>query len=148
MVVSKVWIQNMVWYKGKVESESDSDSDEEYFSYSKKQIPDEPLRVNFLNNFYCGRRLDPRMVYPCLLQIFQRIEEDDRKDYGFLSHDHEALFEKGSTYNDKEGLFKKCLSSKLVMKNNKSISHAPLFEQNQIFIDPKQGSFLKSFYGG
>ena len=88
------------------------------------------------------------MVHPCLLQIFQRIEEDDGKYYGFLSHDHEALFEKGSTYNDKEGLFKKCLSSKSMMKNNKSISHAPLSEQNQFFIDPKKARFLKSFYGG
>ena len=107
MTLFEVRIRNMVWYQGKVESESDSDSDEEYFSYSKKQILNEPLQVNFLKNFYGDKRLDPRMVHPCLLQIFQRIKEDDGKDYGFLSHDHEALFEKGSTYNDKEDLFEK-----------------------------------------
>ena len=90
-----------------------------------------------MNNFYGSKRLDLRMVHSYLGKKFLKIEEDDGKDYGFLSHDHEALFEKGSTYNDKEGLFKKCLSSKSMMKNNKSISHAPLSEQNQIFIDPK-----------
>ena len=130
MTVFEVQIQNMVWYKGKVESESDSDSGEEYFSYSKKQIPNEPLQVNFLKNFYGGKRLDPRMVHPCLLQIFQRIEEDDENYYGFLSHDHEALFEKGSIYNDKEGLVKKCLSSKSVMKINKNVSRAPVSQEN------------------
>ena len=57
----------MVLYKGKVESDSDSDSDDEYFQYPKKQILNEPLQVEFLKNFYGARRLDPRMVHPCLL---------------------------------------------------------------------------------
>lgn len=34
------------------------------------------------------------------------------------------------------------------MKNNGNISHSSVSQQNQIFIDPKQDSFLKSFYGG
>ena len=87
------------------------------------------------------------MVHPSLLQIFQKIEKDDGKDYGFLSHDHDSLFEEGSTYKDK-GLFTKCLSSKSTMKNNENVSHSPVSQQNQISIDPKQGSLLKSFYGG
>lgn len=88
-------------------------------------------------NFYGGRSLDPRMFHPFLLKTFQNIIEDDKKYYGFLFHDHKSLLEKGSIYKDKEGLFKKCLSSKSVMKNNKSISHASLCKQNHLFIDSK-----------
>ena len=60
----------MAWYKGKVESDSDNDSDDEYFSYPKKKILDEPLQVEFLKNFYGNKRLDPKMVHPYLLQVF------------------------------------------------------------------------------
>lgn len=83
------------------------------------------------------------MVHPYLLNFFQKIEKDD----GFISYDHDSLFENGSTYKDK-GLFAKFLSQKSVMKNNENVSHSPISQQNQIFIDPKKGSFLKSFYGG
>lgn len=136
----------MVWYKGKVESDTDTDSDDEYFSYPKKQIPDEPLQVEFLKNFYGGRRLDPKMVHPRLLQIFQKIEEDDRKEYGFLSHYQESFLERNSTYKDKEFFVEECASSKSAMRNIKNVSHAPASQQNQI--DPTQANFLKSFYGG
>ena len=87
------------------------------------------------------------MGHPCLLQIFEKIEENDRKDYGFLSHDHEDLFEKGSTYKDK-GLLENYLSSKSALKNNGNVSHSHISQQNQIFIDPKKATFLKGFYGG
>ena len=125
----------MVWYRGKVESDSDSDSDDEYFSYPKKQIPDEPLQVEFLKNFYGARRLDPKMVHPHLLQVLQTIEEEDGKDYGFLFHDQESFLEKDSAYKDKEGFAEKYASSKSAMWNTKNVSNAPVSQQNQI--DPK-----------
>ena len=34
------------------------------------------------------------------------------------------------------------------MRNTKNVSHAPISQKNHIFIDPKQASFFKSFYGG
>lgn len=83
-----------------------------------------------MKNFYGDRRLDPRMVHPCLLQIFKKIEEDDGKYYQFLSHDYESLFEKVQHIMIKKVFFEKCISTKLVMLNNKSISHTPLFEKN------------------
>jgi hypothetical protein len=88
------------------------------------------------------------MVHPHLLQVFQKIREEDGKDYGFLFHDQESFLEKDSTYKDKEGLAEKCASSKSAMRNTTNVSHAPVSQQNQIFIDPNQASFLKSFYGG
>ena len=138
----------MVWCKGKVESDSDNNSDDEYFSYPKKQIPNEPLQFEFLKNFYGGKRLDPKMVHPHLLQVFQKIEEEDGKDYGFLFHYQESFLEKIHHIKIKKSLIKKCASSKSAMRNTKNVSHAPVSQQNQIFIDPKQASFLKSFYGG
>ena len=117
-------------YKGKVESDSDSDSDDEYFSCPKKKTLDEPLQVEFLNNFYGGKRLDPKMVHPHLLQAFQKIEEEDGKDYGFLFHNQELFLEKDSVYKDKEGSSKKCASSKSAMRNTKNVSHAPISQKN------------------
>ena len=87
------------------------------------------------------------MFHPFLLQIFQKIEEDDGKDNGFLSHDYEALFEKKSIYKDKD-LLEKYLSSKSALKNNGNVSHSPVSQQNQIYFNPKQATFLKGFNGG
>ena len=86
------------------------------------------------------------MVHPHLLQVFQKIEEEDGKNYGFLFHDQKPFLEKDSAYKDKEGFAEKCVSSKSAMRNTKNVSHAPVSQQNQI--DPKQESFLKIFYGG
>lgn len=88
------------------------------------------------------------MVHPHLLHIFQKIKGEDGKDYGFLIHDQGSFLEKDSTYKDKQGLAEKCASSKSTMRYTTNVSHAPVSQQNQIFIDPNQASFLKNFYGG
>ena len=60
----------MVWFKGKVKSDSDTNSDDEYFAYSKKQTPDEPIQVDFLKSFYGRRRLGTKIVHPTMLWSF------------------------------------------------------------------------------
>jgi hypothetical protein len=86
------------------------------------------------------------MVHPHLLQVFQKIKEEDGKYYGFFFHDQESFLEKDSAYKDKEGFAEKCVSSKSTMRNTKNFSRASVSQQDQI--DPKEASFLKIFYGG